>query len=77
MNANATDTTAGQRLSVMFSQEELAAIAEFQLADVRPDKANAIRALTFLGLDAWRNKGRPKGQRLPPVAAPDQPEAQP
>lgn len=64
MNANATDTTVRKRVSVTFDGAELAAIAEFAVADLRPDEANAIRALTLLGLDSWRNKGRPKAHRL-------------
>lgn len=64
MNANATDSTPGKRVSVPFAGHELTAIGEFADADLRPDTANAVRALTFLGLEYWRTRGRPKAQHL-------------
>lgn len=64
--SNANDSTGERRVTIPFPEPELEAVEEFRKADARPSEANAIRALVLLGLDSWRQKGRPKGHRLTP-----------
>lgn len=63
----------GDRTTVSFTPGEWDAIAEFGLADSRRTRPEQIRALTLLGLDAWRTKGRPRAHDLrpPPQASVD------
>ena len=65
---NPNDSTGERRVTIPFPEVELDAVNEFRLADARPSEANAIRALVLLGLDSWRQKGRPKGHRLAVIA---------
>ena len=67
------------RLLVELTDAERAAFAEFQKADRRNSLSNAIIAAGLIGLDAWRNKGRPKAHHLAPAVGtrpePTSPEA--
>ncbi|MDH4122407.1 MAG: hypothetical protein OEV94_11960 [Deltaproteobacteria bacterium] len=67
-NANLTPSTGKVRVNLRFTREEVAALAEFQAADIRADLANAVKALTMMGLDTWRNRTRPKNHVLAPPA---------
>jgi hypothetical protein len=55
------------RIQIEVTAAEKAALEDFRVADRRSTLSNAIVAAALLGLDAWRQRGRPKEHRLAPV----------